>query len=277
MATHDGDRPEAVTLKKHKVLVPTPRLLFQFQQPAFLYSLIYLFIWNLCSSLGSKTRCEKLKLHADEHISNRPRTRYMYRVPFIFATLAMSFPIVLCLLFLGTTRAVHKEDYRVSGLESVVPDFALFEGESYAGYVPTTPEFEKEPDGAIFFWLFEPSHPIQDDTLVIWLNGGPGCSSFDGLLFEHGPIMLPHIQAGPTLPASTKYDKLSFNPYSWTNATRMLYLEQPVGTGFSYGPEPEDETDVASDFYNFLRNFRLIFPHLKDTRLFIFGESYAGQ
>ena len=185
---------------------------------------------------------------------------------------------LVLLLFFGSTDAVLKDEFRVQGLKDVVPDYALFEGESFAGYIPTTPGFKHTSDSSIFFWLFEPDAPIDDNSVTVWLNGGPGCSSLAaGLLFEMGPIMTPHITPGPTLPASTKYDKLSFNPYSWTNATRMLYIEQPVGTGFSFGPEPEDETDVAADFYNFLLNFYTVFPYLKDVRLFIFGESYAGE
>lgn len=57
----------------------------------------------------------------------------------------------------------------------------------------------------------------------------------------------------------------------------MLYPEQPIGTGFSYGMYPEDENDVAADLYQFMQNFYKVFDHLANHKLFIMGESYAGM
>lgn len=68
------------------------------------------------------------------------------------------------------------------------------------------------------------------------------------------------------------------NPYSWTQATHMLYVEQPVGVGFSEGgPQPTNETEVASDFYAFLQNFYRVFDEYQRYKLFLTGESYAGM
>lgn len=74
-------------------------------------------------------------------------------------------------------------------------------------------------------------------------------------------------------------EPLVFNQYAWTNATSMLYIEQPVGTGFSTGdpPAPTNETDVAGDMYAFLQNFYKVFDQYAASRLYIFGESYAGM
>lgn len=57
----------------------------------------------------------------------------------------------------------------------------------------------------------------------------------------------------------------------------MLYPEQPIGTGFSYGMYPDDENDVGADLYQFMQNFYSVFDHLKTYKLFIMGESYAGM
>lgn len=70
-----------------------------------------------------------------------------------------------------------------------------------------------------------------------------------------------------------------YNPHTWAAATHLLYVEQPVGVGFSYGgPEPDDEKDLAGDFYAFLQNFYSVFTEYhQDYELFLFGESYAGM
>jgi carboxypeptidase C (cathepsin A) len=60
---------------------------------------------------------------------------------------------------------------------------------------------------------------------VVWLNGGPGCSSLIGLFQEHGPC---HVG-----PDNTTY----LNPYSWNNYSNIVYIDQPIGTGFSYGDD----------------------------------------
>jgi carboxypeptidase C (cathepsin A) len=70
---------------------------------------------------------------------------------------------------------------------------------------------------------------------------------------------------------------LGINEYAWTKSTTMLYPEQPIGTGFSYGTYPKDENDVAADLWHFMQNFYDVFDHLRAHKLFIMGESYAGM
>lgn len=73
---------------------------------------------------------------------------------------------------------------------------------------------------------------------------------------------------------------LQENPYSWVKVSDVMYVEQPINVGFSYGPkehEPQTETDVARDFYGFLQNFLDVFPAMRTKRLFLVGESYAGM
>lgn len=93
-------------------------------------------------------------------------------------------------------------------------------------------------------------------------------------MFETAPVTVPLFPAGYHF--QDKNAPLLPNPHAWTNATAMLYVEQPAGVGFSYGPEPKDEDDVSRDFYNFLLNFYDTFEDLLPKKLFLFGESYAG-
>lgn len=127
------------------------------------------------------------------------------------------------------------------------------------------------------FWLFVPDVQSVPETMVLWLNGGPGCSSIvGGVLLENSPVTIGARPAGfccmdPNDPLQANSD------YSWTRATTMLYVEQPTGVGFSTGgDEPQNEYDIGMDMYGFLRNFYTVFPELQPHRLSIFGESYAG-
>jgi len=95
-------------------------------------------------------------------------------------------------------------------------------------------------------------------------------------MMETAPVMVPPRPAGYC--CLSPDEPLVYNPYGWTNATAMLYIEQPVGVGYSYGgPDPENEDDVSGDVYAFLVNFYEVF---RDTmlpkKLYIVGESYAG-
>lgn len=94
----------------------------------------------------------------------------------------------------------------------------------------------------------------------------PGCSSLEGLLQENGPFIW---QYGTLKPVP--------NPYTWVNLTNVVWIEQPVGTGFSTGvPTATDEEDAAAQFLGFWKNFVDTFE-LHDRRVFITGESYAGM
>ena len=68
--------------------------------------------------------------------------------------------------------------------------------------------------------------------------------------------------------------KPTMNEYSWTNLSSMLYIEQPVGTGFSQGtPNIKNEDDLAAQFVGFLQQFLKVFPELKGKKTYLSGES----
>jgi carboxypeptidase C (cathepsin A) len=175
------------------------------------------------------------------------------------------------------TLGFTQEEFLVTGLGDVEPAFNSFDGNIFAGLLPIDPVSSKKesgPRGELSFMFFSPAE--EKDSLTIWLNGGPGCSSFDaGMMMEVGPVTTPHYPAGHGRTNITQ--PLVPNNFSWTRVTNLLFVEQPAGVGFSHGPIVHDEADLSYDFYQFLVNFFNTFPAVRTKRLYIVGESYAGM
>ncbi|KAJ6535565.1 serine carboxypeptidase [Mycena capillaripes] len=122
---------------------------------------------------------------------------------------------------------------------------------------------------SIFFWYFAARNSPATAPLSLWFNGGPGSSSMIGLLQELGPCRITNNSASVTL-----------NPFSWNTNSNLLFIDQPVGVGFSHGTESVGTSqDAAADVWTFLQIF------LKDSRfsnlaandLAIWTESYGGH
>lgn len=132
----------------------------------------------------------------------------------------------------------------------------------YSGNVP----IDYSNTSNTLFFVFYPKIGDSSEDLTIWLNGGPGCSSLGGFFQENGPFTW---QSGTLAPVQ--------NPYTWANLTNMLWVEQPVGTGFATGtPTATSETDIATDFVKFFKNFQDIFG-IQNYNIYVTGESYAGR
>lgn len=119
----------------------------------------------------------------------------------------------------------------------------------------------------MWFWFFESRNSPTTAPLAMWLNGGPGCSSMIGLFQENGPC---HFEGGSTEPSN---NTLSFN-----NVANMLYVDQPIGTGFSYGSDPVDSTASAAPYvWKLLQAFYDAFPQYTNRDFGLFTESYGGH
>lgn len=120
-----------------------------------------------------------------------------------------------------------------------------------------------------FYWLFESRQAVHKNTpLVLWLTGGPGCSSEIALFTENGPCKVDSDN-----PTRTKT-----NAFSWNNKAHVLFVDQPAGAGFSYGDESDSsEKMISNDLYHFLQEFVKTYPAYHASPFYIFGESYAGH
>ncbi|KAL5065583.1 hypothetical protein RYX36_027320 [Vicia faba] len=138
----------------------------------------------------------------------------------------------------------------------------------FSGYITVNEDHGR----ALFYWFFEAQSQPSNKPLLLWLNGGPGCSSIGyGAVVEIGPLLV-----------DKNGERLLFNPYSWNQEANLLFVESPVGVGFSYTNTSSDLTIledhfVAEDTYNFLVNWLQKFPQYNSRDFFIAGESYAGH
>lgn len=120
----------------------------------------------------------------------------------------------------------------------------------------------------LHYWFVESQSNPQTDPLVLWLNGGPGCSSMGGLFTELGPFSV-----------NDDSKTLKLNDYSWNKMANILFLESPSGVGFSYSSSVVNihtDDNTAEENYNALKSFMEKFPQYKNNPLFLTGESYAG-
>jgi len=147
---------------------------------------------------------------------------------------------------------------------TTIPDVNFDAGPSWSGLMPISAD--PNETRKLFFWFWPASNAANADSLTFWTNGGPGCSSLEGFLQENGPISWSWGQAEPTP-----------NPFSWTKLSHMIWVEQPVGTGFSQGtPNITNDFQLADQVYGFFQQFLEVFSELKGLDLWLSGESYAG-
>ncbi|KAK9124308.1 hypothetical protein Sjap_013910 [Stephania japonica] len=140
----------------------------------------------------------------------------------------------------------------------------------YSGYVTVN----EENGRSLFYWLVEAptSREAESRPLLLWLNGGPGCSSVGyGAVEEIGPFRI-----------NSDGKTLFMNPYSWNKLANLLFLESPAGVGFSYTNTTADlynagDQRTAEDAYAFLVKWFERFPQYKHRDFYIAGESYAGH
>lgn len=138
--------------------------------------------------------------------------------------------------------------------------------QQYSGYVTV----DDKENRALFYYFAEAEVDPASKPLVLWLNGGPGCSSLGvGAFSENGPFR-PSGQV------------LIRNEYSWNREANILFLETPIGVGFSYATdtssyEAVNDKITARDNLVFLRKWFERFPLYRNRSLFITGESYAGH
>uniref|UniRef100_A0A7C9F6F9 Uncharacterized protein n=1 Tax=Opuntia streptacantha TaxID=393608 RepID=A0A7C9F6F9_OPUST len=140
------------------------------------------------------------------------------------------------------------------------------------GYIGTGEEEEIQ----LFYYYIKSERDPKTDPLLIWLNGGPGASAVSGLVFEIGPLRF-------NFPACRQSGVPTFelNPYAWTKVASVVFVDSPVGTGFSYSTTSEgyysDDITASRHIHEFLRKWLLVeHVEFQENPLYIIGDSYSG-
>ncbi|XP_058068697.1 serine carboxypeptidase-like 18, partial [Magnolia sinica] len=126
----------------------------------------------------------------------------------------------------------------------------------------------------LFYYFVESENNPKEDPLVLWLTGGPGCSSWSGFAFEIGPLYYENVDYNGSVPT------LGLRQHSWTKVASIIFLDSPVGTGFSYssGSKDGNNGDIRSskEVHEFLKKWLIDHPQFLSNSLYISGDSYSG-
>ncbi|KAK9075438.1 hypothetical protein SSX86_003761 [Deinandra increscens subsp. villosa] len=133
---------------------------------------------------------------------------------------------------------------------------------------------DENEDVQLFYYFIKSESDPEHDPLMLWMSGGPGCSSISGLLYEIGPIQFELVEYNGSLPT------LKLNPYSWTKMANIIFIDVPVGSGFSYGRTTlaSHSTDIqlCDQTYEFMRKWFESHPEFISNPFYVAGDSYSG-
>jgi len=166
-------------------------------------------------------------------------------------------PAVFVSKYLPDKAAEGRAKSKVSGLN--------WPHDNYAAFIT----LDEATNSNMFFWYFESMDGNPDAPLLLWLQGGPGASSLFGLFTEIGPYNID------------KDMKISPRAISWNKKFHLLFIDNPLGTGFSFTDSADmyvtNQTTVGLNLYNTLTQFYELFPNLRSNDFYVTGESYAGK
>jgi len=147
-----------------------------------------------------------------------------------------------------------------------LPVIGTLSSTQYTGYVTVNETFGVD----LFYWFCESLSKPSTDPLVMWLTGGPGCSSLTAYFYENGPY---HFDANNN-------NQIYSNQYTWNSNANVIWVDQPAGTGFStakVGGYVHGEELMADELYTFLEGWFELFPEFKGREFHIIAESYGGH
>ncbi|XP_040363474.1 serine carboxypeptidase-like 18 isoform X3 [Rosa chinensis] len=159
--------------------------------------------------------------------------------------------------------------------QSIIKNLPAFQGDLpfklETGYVGVGDSEEVQ----LFYYFVESERSPENDPLLIWLTGGPRCSSFYGLIYEIGPLSfkLTNLTTDPLT--------LVLNPNSWNKVANIIFLDAPAGTGYSYSTTSHglisSDTLHSTRICEFLQKWLTTHQKFLANPLYVAGDSYSGK
>ncbi|XP_046961869.1 venom serine carboxypeptidase-like [Vanessa cardui] len=164
------------------------------------------------------------------------------------------------------TPFIEKGQIEEARNASIVNSDIFLGYQSYSGFLTVNKTYNSN----IFFWYFPvEGKPVNETPWIIWLQGGPGASSMTGLFDEIGPFKVN--------PAGT----LKKNPFTWLQNHSLVFIDNPVGTGYSFTEHADgyvqDMSTYGMHLHETVQQLVQLYPELRSAPLFIAGESYGGK
>ena len=188
--------------------------------------------------------------------------------------LALAFALALALAFAFVFRlafpkaSLASSAYTPAALQAEIrnlPRAPVSSSRMFSGYIDVRPR-----GGKIFYWFVEAERNAAKAPVILWTNGGPGCSGLLGLLSEQGPFRVQEDG-----------ESLAPNRYAWSTLANVVFIEQPVGVGFSTVGRGEDikygDQQAAEDLRSFVISFFNRFPGYRWNDFYLSAESYGGH
>ncbi|XP_022717994.1 serine carboxypeptidase-like 44 isoform X1 [Durio zibethinus] len=136
----------------------------------------------------------------------------------------------------------------------------------FSGYI----DVDGKAGRSLFYYLVEAENDPMNLPLTVWLTGGPGCSSVGDSFISVGPFT-----------TSNNAHCLQRNPHSWIKVSNILFIDSPIGVGWSYSKTSSDyqvgDDSTNEDLLAFILQWFDKYPNFKSRDLYLAGSSYAGH
>ncbi|KAJ3672801.1 hypothetical protein LUZ60_006175 [Juncus effusus] len=173
--------------------------------------------------------------------------------------------LLFCFLYLSTLATSASLVTHLPGFQGPLP-FSL-----ETGYITV----DEENGGEMFYYFIESEGNPSEDPLLVWLPGGERCTAFHCLAFQIGPLEFVKQPYNGSIP------QLVYNQYSWSKVANMLFIDSPVGAGFSYSSNPKgydiDDIIACQQVHTFITKWIEEHTQYLMNDLYVGGQSYAGQ
>ncbi|OMO88947.1 Peptidase S10, serine carboxypeptidase [Corchorus capsularis] len=164
------------------------------------------------------------------------------------------------------SRLVSVNGFPMDDLINKLPGQPDVNFRQFSGYI----DVDQKAGRSLFYYFVEAEKDPMNLPLTIWLTGGPGCSSVGDAFLGVGPFI-----------ANANAHGLKRNPLSWIRESNLLFIDSPIGSGWSYSNTSSDyqvgDDSTNKDLLTFIFQWLEKYPNFKSRDLYLGGSSFAGH